>query len=155
MKKSLSLSIGISEELNGYYKGDAFRLRQILTNLIGNSVKYTEEGSITLEVRRLKTNQPGYTNVEFAVTDTGIGIPEDKLSILFDDFSQIDSSNTREYGGSGLGLAIVKNLVQLMGGEVAVESILGAGSCFSFNCLLENTSTMNSSNNSNNVYKGF
>ena len=128
-----SLDKGVPEIL----LGDPFRLRQILTNLVGNAVKFTKEGRIDIFVKVME----GYGNysikLEFSVKDTGIGILKEKTDLLFQRFSQVDSSDTRKYGGTGLGLAIAKSLVELMGGEIWVESMEGKGSCFSFSCSLE------------------
>ena len=109
--------------------GDRLRLRQILFNLIGNAVKFTENGQVLLTVDRdLDSGVPG--QLHFSIADTGIGIPEDKLEDVFSNFTQADASTTRKYGGSGLGLAIVRRLVALMGGRVWVESELVAAACF-------------------------
>jgi CheY-like chemotaxis protein len=111
--------------------GDRLRLRQVLLNLIGNAVKFTERGQVLVTVERDRESfVPGH--LHFSVADTGIGIPKDKLEKVFSSFTQADSSTTRQYGGSGLGLAIVRRLVGLMGGRVWVESDLGHGSVFHF-----------------------
>jgi len=116
--------------------GDPGRLRQIITNLVGNAVKFTQKGEIVV---RAKTtlNETGYIILNVNVIDTGIGIPDDKCSMLFDAFTQVDVSTTREYGGTGLGLSIVKQLCQLMGGQITASSVLGQGSDFSFNIQLK------------------
>ncbi|MBK1878204.1 PAS domain-containing hybrid sensor histidine kinase/response regulator [Pelagicoccus mobilis] len=108
-------------------EGDITRLRQILVNLIGNAIKFTEVGEVEVSV-----SAPENGRIHFAVRDTGIGIPEDRMNRLFEVFSQVDSSTTRKYGGSGLGLSISKQLTNLMGGEMWVESSLGKGSVFHF-----------------------
>jgi CheY-like chemotaxis protein len=113
------------------YKADAYRLQQILANLVGNAVKFTAQGKIEIEGREVARDDHTAT-LEFSVRDSGIGIPADKIDLLFKPFSQTDSSTTREFGGSGLGLSIVHNLVQAMGGEVGVESLPGQGSKFWF-----------------------
>ena len=113
-------------------RGDDLRLRQILTNLVGNAMKFTEEGEIFIGVRLLETRAGGELTLGFEVRDTGIGIPEDKKERLFKAFSQLDTSTTRKYGGTGLGLAISEQLVRLMGGSIKAESKPGAGSTFSF-----------------------
>ncbi len=115
-------------------RGDDLRLRQILTNLVGNAMKFTEKGEIFIGVRLLETESvaPGELTLGFEVRDTGIGIPPDKLVRLFKPFSQVDSSTTRKYGGTGLGLAISEQLVKLMGGSIEVKSEPNSGSVFSF-----------------------
>jgi hypothetical protein len=121
--------------------GDAQRLRQMLVNLLGNAIKFTASGKITAEARELeRTGQTAL--LEFAVTDTGIGIPHDKRSLLFKPFSQTDSSITREYGGSGLGLSIVSHLANFMGGDIGVDSEPGQGSRFWFRVPLKYTDAL-------------
>jgi PAS domain S-box-containing protein len=116
--------------------GDRLRIRQVLLNLVGNAVKFTDRGQVLLTVERDRESAvPGH--LHFSVADTGIGIPEDKLQEVFSSFTQADSSTTRQYGGSGLGLAIVRRLVDLMGGCVWVESELGRGSVFHFTVHLQ------------------
>jgi signal transduction histidine kinase/DNA-binding response OmpR family regulator len=117
--------------------GDAIRLRQILTNLVGNAVKFTACGSVVVEVSA-KRAEPGRTRVHFSVRDSGAGIPVEFQPRLFQAFSQVDGSNTRKHGGTGLGLAISKRLVEMMDGEIGVESEAGKGSNFWFEMWLEN-----------------
>jgi PAS domain S-box-containing protein len=113
------------------YLGDPHRLRQMLSNLVGNALKFTAKGHIRIEAREVERDGP-HALLEFSVTDTGIGIPEDKQALLFKAFSQTDSSTTRQYGGSGLGLSLVSNMAKLMGGDVGADSTPGTGSCFWF-----------------------
>lgn len=130
-EKKLELIYYIDPTINSYIFGDGFRLRQILVNLIGNAIKFTEKGEILVQVAI--SNQDGESVIlEFSVKDTGIGIPSNKINALFNPFTQVDASTTRKYGGSGLGLAISSNLVKLMKGEIWVESELGSGSDFKF-----------------------
>ncbi|WDD96854.1 hybrid sensor histidine kinase/response regulator [Thalassomonas actiniarum] len=113
-------------------KGDPGRIRQILSNLVGNAIKFTSEGEIVIKAAISESGQNQSLMLHCSVTDTGIGIPKDKVGQLFDSFTQVDSSTTRKYGGTGLGLAIVKQLCQLMDGDIRVSSELGQGSTFSF-----------------------
>jgi len=113
------------------YLSDSHRLTQMLSNLVGNAVKFTRKGSIRIEAREVSHSESSAL-LEFSVTDTGIGIAQNKQILLFKDFSQVDSSDTRNQGGAGLGLSIVRKLAELMGGEVGVESGLGMGSRFWF-----------------------
>jgi signal transduction histidine kinase/DNA-binding response OmpR family regulator len=111
--------------------GDSSRLRQLLVNLVGNAIKFTEQGEITVSVNEVATG-PGGILFQFSVRDTGIGIPAERLGHLFSPFTQVDASPTRKYGGTGLGLSICQKLAELMGGRIWVESELGAGSTFYF-----------------------
>ena len=135
-EKGLELLVRLAPGVECALAGDPLRLRQILMNLIGNSLKFTEKGQILLTVEPASESADGvlYDGImlHFSVADTGIGIPPDKIGKLFSSFAQVDSSTTRHYGGTGLGLAIVKRLVELMGGQVWVESEPGAGSTFHF-----------------------
>ncbi len=138
--KGLLLGIDVDPHLPPRLLGDQNRLRQILLNLLNNAIKFTAAGSVALSVECLSAVSDGAegvaSTVRFAVTDTGIGIPEDKQDRLFQRFSQVDGSITREFGGTGLGLAISKHLVELMGGEIGVESTLGRGSTIWFTAKL-------------------
>jgi signal transduction histidine kinase/ligand-binding sensor domain-containing protein/DNA-binding response OmpR family regulator len=128
----LDLVYEIDPQIPSQIIGDSQRLRQILLNLIGNAIKFTYHGEIFVSVMLSKTLNDQEIELHFAIQDTGIGIPEDKLHKLFVAFSQVDSSHTRKYGGTGLGLIISKRLVNLMGGEIGVESTVNKGTCFYF-----------------------
>ncbi|KQQ36157.1 histidine kinase [Duganella sp. Leaf126] len=129
--KSLLLRCELAPELPRFVRGDPTRLRQILLNLLGNAIKFTDRGEVRLHAAVLEP-VPGHTSVSFDVIDTGPGIPPETLPRLFQKFEQADHSTTRRYGGTGLGLAICKELVQLMGGAIRAESRVGVGSTFSF-----------------------
>jgi PAS domain S-box-containing protein len=133
-ERSIELLLEYSPSLPRDFVGDAGRIRQVLTNLIGNAIKFTPEGSVTVEIRQDRDAgaAEGEGALRISVTDTGIGIPEEKIGLLFEQFSQVDGSSTRTYGGTGLGLAISKRLVKLMGGEIGVESRVNEGSTFWF-----------------------
>jgi CheY-like chemotaxis protein/nitrogen-specific signal transduction histidine kinase len=132
-QKNLELILRVAPDVPEVVVGDLGRIRQIIVNLIGNSIKFTEEGNITLEVR-LESEDKDRVELRFDVTDTGIGMPREKLDLIFNPFTQVDSSSTRKYGGTGLGLAIVSQLVDLMMGRIWVTSELGKGSSFHFTC---------------------
>ncbi|GIP01079.1 hypothetical protein J14TS5_61640 [Paenibacillus lautus] len=130
-KKNLELAYYIEDQVPAIVFGDMGRLRQVLVNLVSNAVKFTNEGGVYLFVSLAQAEEDRLT-LEFTVKDTGIGISSEKIDRLFKPFSQLDSSMTRRYGGTGLGLAICKSLVQMMGGEIAVESKEGKGATFVF-----------------------
>jgi CheY-like chemotaxis protein len=127
-EKGIVLEASIDPGLPGFVVGDPPRLRQVLLNLVGNAVKFTDHGEVRLRVHV----EPETLRVRFAVSDTGIGIPHDQLDAVFERFVQVHSSDSRKFGGSGLGLTIVKGLVERMGGQVAVTSEVGKGTSFSF-----------------------
>jgi signal transduction histidine kinase/ligand-binding sensor domain-containing protein/DNA-binding response OmpR family regulator len=131
-KLNIDLIYQIEPGVPEHIIADSMRLRQILINLVGNAIKFTHEGEIFIGVTENTLNNDEL-DLLFTVRDTGIGIPEDKLSRLFKAFSQVDSSTTRKYGGTGLGLVISEKLIHLMGGEINVTSKLGSGTTFSFN----------------------
>ncbi|AFL72747.1 response regulator [Thiocystis violascens] len=134
-EKGLEFLCDADPEVPAFLRGDPGRLRQILTNLAGNAIKFTPSGEVAIRVSVLEERTEDVL-LRFAVRDTGIGIPEDKLGLLFDKFSQVDASTTRQYGGTGLGLAISKQLAALMDGEVGVISQAGKGSEFWFTARL-------------------
>ena len=131
-RTGIELMNQVERDVPAYICGDDLRLRQILANLVGNAMKFTEQGEIFIGVRVLEKGADDTLILAFEVKDTGIGIPADKLERLFKAFSQVDSSTTRKYGGTGLGLAISEQLVRLMGGAISVQSQPGKGSTFSF-----------------------
>jgi PAS domain S-box-containing protein len=135
-EKDLELIVRVQPGLNETYIGDVGRFRQIITNLIGNAVKFTDSGHVLVDASGERID--GATKIRIAVTDTGVGIPADKLVAVFEKFSQVDSSSTRRHEGTGLGLAITSRLVALMGGEIGVESVDGKGSTFWFTITLPN-----------------
>ncbi|MEO1094370.1 MAG: PAS domain S-box protein [Cyanobacteria bacterium J06638_28] len=139
--KGLKLTCQIDPSCPNQLLGDEIRLRQILVNLVGNAVKFTEQGEVNVTVRccaqNQKINRQSQIQLSFDIKDSGIGMPEDKLEQLFKAFNQADSSIARKYGGTGLGLAISKQLTELMGGKLSVTSEVGKGSCFSFSTIVE------------------
>lgn len=124
-KKGLYLNIHVSPDINQYYYGAPDRIRQILTNLIGNAIKFTAKGGVEVRVNRLENS-----NIELSIRDTGIGMTADQVKGVFDAFSQADASINRRFGGTGLGTTISKQLTELLGGEISVQSTFGEGSCF-------------------------
>jgi signal transduction histidine kinase/CheY-like chemotaxis protein/HPt (histidine-containing phosphotransfer) domain-containing protein/putative methionine-R-sulfoxide reductase with GAF domain len=130
-QKGLELVADVSADVPDALVGDPGRLRQVILNLVGNAIKFTEHGSVIVRVS-IETEPTEGAALHFTVTDTGIGIPPEKQALVFDAFEQADSSTTRRYGGTGLGLAITRRLVGLMGGRIWVESAVGQGSSFHF-----------------------
>jgi len=135
-EKKIKLEFNISPNVSPALRGDPTRIRQVLLNLIGNAVKFTEKGSITITVRMAENSLPNKPQVYFAVQDTGIGISKEGKKKLFTPFVQADSSIARRFGGTGLGLTICKKLVDAMGGEIQVESELGKGTVFHFTLIM-------------------
>jgi len=137
-EKGLELLCEVAPEVPEVARGDITRLRQVLLNLVGNAIKFTNEGEIAVKVRQQAKDEHGLL-LHFTVSDTGIGIPENKRDLIFDPFAQADSSTTRKYGGTGLGLTISTRLVHMMGGRIWVESEEGQGSHFHFTVRLQIT----------------
>lgn len=140
-EKGLAFYINGASAINNCFIGDPLRVKQILTNIVNNSLKFTSEGviNITVSHEKLRDNT---SQLKFSVSDTGIGIPSEKIDTLFESFSQADCSITRRYGGTGLGLTISKQLCNMMGGDIWAESDLGKGSVFNFTLKLANASAL-------------
>lgn len=134
--KNLELVLNLPVNFGGMVHGDGERLRQVLINLLGNAVKFTQAGEIELKASCLEAEHQGQMHVLFEVSDTGTGIAPEQQALIFESFTQVDGSITRRFGGTGLGLTISKQLVDLMGGRLQVSSSLGAGSCFYFSLKL-------------------
>jgi PAS domain S-box-containing protein len=135
--KEIILKANIAPDIPSHLLGDPVRLRQIISNLLNNALKFTYQGSIAIDVTPNEINRENYYGLHFSIRDTGIGIPEDKLELIFAPFSQADSSTTRHFGGTGLGLTISSRLIELMNGKIWVESTVGVGSIFHFTVELE------------------
>jgi len=131
-QKNLELLLHIAPDVPERLMGDPGRMRQVLVNLVGNAIKFTDQGEIEVQVKTLAGISDGVAQLQFSVRDTGIGIPHDKLDVIFESFSQADTSTTRKYGGTGLGLTISSQLIDLMGGRIWPESEPGKGSTFFF-----------------------
>ncbi|MAE63923.1 MAG: hypothetical protein CMJ18_06585 [Phycisphaeraceae bacterium] len=138
-EKKLELIASVEPGVPTEVKGDPDRLRQIVTNLVNNALKFTEKGEVKIRAT-LKADTDSHADIAIGVSDTGIGIPEDRIDRLFKSFSQVDASTTRKYGGTGLGLAISKRLTELMGGEIGVTSVYGEGTTFTCTVHLEKDS---------------
>ena len=136
-QKGLELAWRVAQDVPDYLAGDASRVRQVLVNLVGNAVKFTERGEVVVEIERDPTSTGAIVVLHFCVRDTGIGIAKEKQDMIFGAFTQADSSTTRKYGGTGLGLAITRRLVDLMGGKLWLESEPGVGSAFHFTIRFE------------------
>ncbi|KAA3611782.1 MAG: response regulator [Planctomycetota bacterium] len=128
-EKGVELAVDLDDDLPACLRGDALRIRQVVSNLVGNAIKFTQQGAVVIRARA-ESWEGDWCKVRMDVQDSGVGIPADRLDAVFDSFTQADGSTTRKFGGTGLGLTISKELVRLMGGEIGVESELHVGSCF-------------------------
>ncbi|MBO6796477.1 ATP-binding protein [Maricaulis sp.] len=135
--KGLRWETRLADDAKGWYRGDATRIRQILSNLVSNAIKFTPDGEVHAEIRRLPDPATTDAHIEICVRDTGVGIPEDRIGAIFNPFEQADVSTTRKFGGTGLGLAISMRLAELMSGHIRVESTPGQGSRFTVTLALE------------------
>jgi PAS domain S-box-containing protein len=127
-QKKLDLTLGFADDVPAILAIDGLRMRQILINLVGNAIKFTSVGAVSVQVSR-STSRGGRAVLQIAVSDTGVGIPKDRLASIFDSFVQAEASTTRQFGGSGLGLSISRSLAQMMGGAIRVDSVVGQGTC--------------------------
>jgi signal transduction histidine kinase/CheY-like chemotaxis protein len=132
--KGINFEVVTDSKCDVFVKADEVKIKQVIINIVANAIKFTHKGSVTLRLHI--TNNPDYVDAHFAVTDTGIGIKEQKINTIFESFTQADANTTRKYGGSGLGLTIATGLLKVMGGQLSVESQFGQGSSFSFNLQL-------------------
>ena len=139
--KNVKINSIIAKNLPEQLVGDPYRLTQILNNLVSNAVKFTTEGSVTLSSKFLNNDADGKALIEFKVSDTGIGIPKEKLNSIFESFTQAYTDTTRKFGGTGLGLAITKQLIEIQGGSIDVDSDLGKGTTFTFTIPFKTDST--------------
>ena len=132
----MELLLEVQPEVPEYIVGDPVRVGQIITNLVGNAIKFTERGEVALYAGLEEISPDGRVQLRFDIRDTGIGIPEDKQAVIFEPFSQADGSTTRKFGGTGLGLTISTRLVKMMDGHIWVDSQPGAGKLLPFHGLL-------------------
>ncbi|MCH7995562.1 MAG: response regulator, partial [Planctomycetes bacterium] len=153
-EKGLELICNVDPAVPHCLHGDPGRVRQVLVNLVGNAIKFTERGEVTVEVQVEHRNDQK-VSLLFTVSDTGIGIPEDRKTAIFENFTQVDGATTRKYGGTGLGLAISRQLVDLMGGTISVESTLGQGSTFGFRITLPLAESQETERGSPKSYSSF
>jgi len=143
-EKALDLNVNVPATLNRYYIGDSLRLQQIITNLVSNAVKFTDQGSVDIDISGKVNKKSDITTLVIKVSDTGIGIAMDKQEAIFEKFTQADASMTRKFGGTGLGLAITKALIQRMGGTIDVKSNIGIGSIFTVSIPFKNATRFSS-----------
>lgn len=140
-QSGLTIRHSISSSLPHQLLGDEIRILQVLVNLVGNALKFTKSGGVSITLSPLTTTDPDKCKILFIIADTGVGIPDDKLSTLFQPFSQVSKGYRRDHQGAGLRLVITKRLVTLMGGNIAVESVVGKGTTIYFTCFLDISKT--------------
>jgi signal transduction histidine kinase/ActR/RegA family two-component response regulator len=155
IKKEIKLVLNFESVSGLVVMGDALRLRQILNNLISNAIKFTNKGTVCINVEKIKENNDGTIKIKFSITDTGIGIPSNKLDIIFSSFGQADNRITTKFGGTGLGLTISARLVELMESKIDVESTHGKGSTFSFELYVKKANNENVSQITSGVLQSF
>ena len=136
-EKNLLLEIAIENDCQRAFKGDSLRIKQVVSNLVSNSIKFTQSGSVSVKVSCASANKEGIVPICFEVCDSGIGIPAERISSIFEPFTQADKSTSRNFGGTGLGLSISRELVSLMGGELQIESVVNQGTRFYFELCLQ------------------
>jgi PAS domain S-box-containing protein len=136
VEKNLEFKLNINSDCCRDYLSDPYRLKQVLINLVGNAIKFTENGFVQINVSQVNS-RPNSDTLKFSIVDSGMGIPDSKINLLFQDFVQVNDSDTRKFGGTGLGLSISRQLVEMFGGKIHVESKVGEGSVFSFEIELE------------------
>ncbi len=147
--KALELIGHVDSDVPSQVKGDPTRLRQVLINLVGNAIKFTEKGEVLLKIDTAPAGPEGMTNIRFTVSDTGMGIPEEKVESIFDSFTQADESFTRTFGGTGLGLTISRELVEVMGGKLGLKTTAGEGATFFFTLPMVPVQTVQAHENGN------
>ncbi len=140
-EKHVEIAAIIPPDFPEHVQGDPSRLRQVLANLVGNAIKFTDQGEVVIEAA-VRADRGDWATIALLVRDTGIGIPKDRQAAIFESFTQVDGSTTRRHGGTGLGLTICRQLVELMEGKIAVESVLGVGSAFTIELTLEKQATV-------------
>ncbi|MCX8027092.1 MAG: PAS domain-containing protein [Thermodesulfovibrionales bacterium] len=145
IQKGLKLFLSIDENLPDTYLGDRGRLRQILVNLMSNAIKFTQQGEVSISANMISRYE-SYVSLNITVKDTGIGIPKEKMHMLFNAFTQLDASTTKQFGGTGLGLAISQKLAELMGGKIRAESTVGEGATFTLTITLKSTTNYEDTN---------
>jgi|GEM_PF-4127642 len=154
IEKGIDFDVYVDPTVPAHLKGDPSRVRQIVTNLLGNAIKFTERGSVDVAVRS-NGIEDGSACLAIVVSDTGVGIPADRLDAVFEQYTQAESSTTRRFGGTGLGLSICKQLVELMGGSIEVASEVGKGTTFTVKLRIPSPMTAEPGSDAHLVGRGF